>query len=393
MHWAKFTFWVCFLLVAYTYFVYPLVLFFAYACAQIRRDWKYLSGRRSRRAIDAAEAELPTVSLIVPAHNEAAALPQKLANLGTLSYPAEKLEVVFVSDGSKDSTNEILAGHEGENINNIFLPERGGKANALNHGVERSHNEILVFSDASTLFAPNAITKLVRHFTNPEVGVVCGALDFVSTSESRQTEGVYWRYEGILRLMEARLGATLTASGAIYAVRRTCYQPLSRHTIVDDLVVPMNARCLGYQVVYDPEAIGSDFAAPSVKDEFARRVRIAVGSFRALGQLWRVPMPGFTRVAFYSHKLLRWVLPFLLVGLLFSNLFLLREPFYGAMFVSQSLFYLLACAGFLFHKRLEPVRYLLVSYFLVAMNLAFLVGFFRFLRGPKEVGWQQVNRA
>lgn len=393
MHWAKLTFWICFFLVAYTYFIYPLVLFFAYACAQVRRDWKYLSGRRSRRAIDAAETELPAVSLIVPAHNEAAVLPDKLANLGILSYPPEKLEVIFVSDGSKDATNEILAGQAAENVRSIFLPERGGKANALNHGVEQANNEILVFSDASTLFAPNAISKLVRHFSNPEVGVVCGALEFVSTSESRQTEGIYWKYEGMLRLMEGRLGATLTASGAIYAVRRASYQPLSRHTIVDDLVVPMNARCLGYKVIYDPEAIGSDFAAASVKDEFARRVRIAVGSFRALGQLWRVPMPGFTRVAFYSHKLLRWVLPFLLVGVLFSNLFLVRESFYGAIFVAQSLFYVLACAGFLFHARLEPVRYVLFSYFLVAMNLAFLVGFFRFLRGPKEVGWQQVNRA
>ncbi len=393
MNWAKLTFWICFALVAYTYFIYPLVLFLAYAFAQIRRDWKYLSERRSRRAVDAPESELPAVSLIVPAHNEAAALPEKLANLKTLAYPQKKLEVIFVSDGSGDDTNGLLAQQSGENFHNIFLAERGGKSNALNHGVERARNAILVFSDASTLFAPDAISKLVRHFSNPKIGVVCGALNFVANSESRQTEGVYWKYESILRLMESRLGATLTASGAIYAIRRECYRPLSQHTLVDDLVVPMNARCLGYEVVYDPEAVGSDFAAASVKDEFARRVRLAVGSFRALGELWRVPMPGFTRIAFFSHKLLRWVLPFLLVGLLFSNLFLLREPFYSAIFVAQAFFYLLACIGFLFHERLEPVRYVLVSYFLVAMNVAFLVGFFRFLRGPKEVGWQQVNRA
>ncbi|HXN24896.1 MAG TPA: glycosyltransferase family 2 protein [Candidatus Dormibacteraeota bacterium] len=393
MNWAKFAFWICFFLVAYTYFIYPLVLFFAYALAQIRRDWKYLSGRRGRRATDAASVELPTVSLIVPAHNEAKALPQKLANLNTLSYPPQKLEVIFVSDGSEDDTNGILSRLSGETIRNVFLSERGGKSNALNHGVDRARNEILVFSDASTLFAPDAILKLVRHFSNPKIGVVCGALAFVATSESRQTEGLYWRYESILRLMEARLGATLTASGAIYAIRRECYRPLSKHTLVDDLVVPMNARRLGYDVVYDPEAAGSDFAAASVKDEFARRVRLAVGSFRALGELWRAPMPGFTRVAFFSHKLLRWVLPFLLVGVLFSNIFLLRGPLYSVIFVAQAGFYLLACIGFMFHERAETARYALVSYFLVAMNIAFLVGFFRFLRGPKEVGWQQVNRA
>jgi cellulose synthase/poly-beta-1,6-N-acetylglucosamine synthase-like glycosyltransferase len=393
MNWAKFVFWICFFLVAYTYFLYPLVLFFAYACAQVRRDWKYLSGRRGRRTVDAVQGNLPSISLIVPAHNEASALPEKLANLNTLAYPAEKLEIIFVSDGSLDETNEILARQSGEKFHNIFLRMRGGKSNALNHGVENARNEILVFSDASTLFAPDALAKLVRHFTNPKVGVVCGALNFVSNSESRQTEGVYWKYESMLRLMEARLGATLTASGAIYAVRRACYRPLSQHTLVDDLVVPMNARCLGFEVVYDPEAIGTDFAGASINDEFARRVRLAVGSFRALGELWKAPMPGFTRVAFLSHKLLRWVLPFLLVGLLLSNIFLLRETFYSAIFLAQALFYLLAGTGFFFHKRLERVRYALVSYFLVAMNVAFLVGFFRFLRGPKEVGWEQVNRA
>lgn len=393
MNWAKFLFWMCFFLIAYTYFIYPLVLFFAYAVAQISRDWKYLSGRRGRRAIDATNTELPTVTLIVPAHNEAAALPKKLDNLNALSYPAEKLEVIFVSDGSEGETNAILSRLAGKNIHNIFLTKRGGKSNALNHGVEQARHEIVVFSDASTLFAPDAILKMVRHFSNPKIGVVCGALEFISTSESRQTEGVYWKYESILRLMEARLGATLTASGAIYAIRRECYRPLSQHTLVDDLVVPMNARCLGYEVIYDPEASGSDFAAASVRDEFARRVRLAVGSFRALGELWHTPMPGFTRVAFFSHKLLRWVLPFLLVGLLVSNLFLLPQTAYSAIFAAQAIFYLLAGIGFIFHERAEPVRYVLVSYFLVAMNLAFLVGFFRFLRGPKEVGWQQVNRA
>ena len=170
-------------------------------------------------------------------------------------------------------------------------------------------HEIIVFSDASTLFAPDAVRKLVRHFGDPHVGVACGTLGFEGNPEFQRTEGVYWRYEKALRVMESRLGATLTASGAIYALRRAAWRPLTPDVMIDDFVVPFAARGLGYGVVFDPEARATDVAEESVAHEFARRVRLAVGSFRALGQLARVRLDAFTSRAFFSHKLLRWVLP------------------------------------------------------------------------------------
>ena len=134
---------------------------------------------------------------------------------------------------------------------------------------------------------------LVRHFLNPDLGAACGTLRFEATTASRQTEGIYWRYESILRLMESRLGATLTSSGAFYALRREAWVPLPKETILDDFIVSVNVRKQGYGVVYDPEAVAFDFAPSTVQGEFSRRVRIAMGSFASLNELVRAPLPGF----------------------------------------------------------------------------------------------------
>ncbi len=264
---AKVAFWTCAFLTVHTYVLYPLVLFVAYAVSQVRRDMQYLMGRRDRRRLPLAPEALPPVSLIVPAYNEEVHLAHKLANLRALDYPCEKLEVVFVSDGSTDGTNAILRGFEDDSVQIVLLPERHGKTFAVNQGVERARHDILVLCDAATLFDRDALKNLVRHFSDSSVGVVCGALRFQANTESQRTEGTYWRYESMLRLMEARLGATLTASGAIYALRRKCFRPLRTDDIIDDFVLPMHARALGYRVLYDPEAVATEFAASSVKGE------------------------------------------------------------------------------------------------------------------------------
>jgi len=250
---------------------------------------------------------------------------------------------------------------------------------------------VLVFSDGSTLFEDDALRNLVRHFSNPKVGAVCGALKFAANNESQQTEGVYWKYESALRLMESRLGATLTASGAIYALRREAWIPLSTDTVLDDFVTTINARKQGYTVLYDPEAVALDFAPSSVKGEFARRVRIAMGSFRSLGKFLSASLPGFTRIAFISHKLLRWFVPLLLLGIFFSNLFLVRQDLYAAFFVLQAAFYTWAAVGFIFQRPLRRIRFALIGYFLLAMNVAFLVGMYRCLTTRKGATWQRVN--
>lgn len=388
---AKGLFWVSLSLVLYTYFFYPVLLFGVYSLSQMKRDWRYLVRRVERRAKPLEESQLPHVSLVVAAYNEELVLPAKLRNCGELDYPAGKLELIFVSDGSVDRTNQILAEITDENTRTAVLSERSGKASAINHGAGLAHSDILIFSDAATLFAPNAVRKLVRHFSNPSVGVVCGALQFQATEESRQTEGVYWGYESMLRLMEGRLGATLTASGAIYAIRRNCFSELPKDTILEDLVIPMHARRKGYTVVYDPEAVAIDFAASSVAGEFTRRVRLAVGSFRALKDLLPLPLEGFAYLAFVSHKLLRWAVPFLLISMILGNCFSLSSSFYRASLLAQVAFYLWAAAGYFFASQARQIRFGQLGYFWLAMNIAFLVGFWRFVFSPRGAAWQRVK--
>jgi len=387
---AAYIFWISIFVVFYTYLFYPILLFCAYTMVQLKRDVDYLTGRRNRRATQTDDQNLPAVSMIVPVYNEEEHLEEKIANVRLTDYPQDKLEFIFVSDGSTDLSNSILEKLTDSNVKVIYK-SRGGKPTALNVGVEQATNPILIFSDGSTLFEQDAVRMLVRHFDKPEVGAVCGSLKFAANSESQQTEGFYWKYESMLRLMESRLGATLTASGAIYALRRSAWIPLSSDTVLDDFVTPINARNQGFSVLYDPEAIALDFAPSSVKGEFARRVRIAMGSFRALSKFLTARLPAFTRFAFFSHKLMRWMVPHFLLLIFVSNLFLLSSRFYLAFFVLQGAFYIWAGVGYLFHKQLKKIRFALVGYFLLAMNFAFLVGLFRFLTSKKGATWQRVS--
>jgi cellulose synthase/poly-beta-1,6-N-acetylglucosamine synthase-like glycosyltransferase len=388
---AAYVFWSCLILVAHTYALYPITLFVIYALAQARTDLRYLMGRRDRRRSHLRAEDLPAVTVVVPAYNEEACLPGKLANLAELDYPRDRLQIIIVSDGSTDRTNQILDTISDPSIDTIVLPRRGGKATALNHALENAKHELVVFSDTSTLFAPDALQHLLRHFSDPRIGVVCGALRFKGGPEFKQTEGVYWRYETMLRLMEARLGATLTASGAIFAIRRHCYRPLKANDIIDDFVIPMRARKQGFGVVFDPEAEAFEVAGSTVKDEFTRRVRIAVGSFNALAEFSRVPLNPMAGFCFFSHKLLRWILPFLLIGMLGSNLFLLDSAVYRVALLAQGAVYFWAGLGLVFRQQRRRIPFALLCYFLVAMNVAYLVGFMRFLRGRRETAWQRVS--
>jgi len=271
------------------------------------------------------------------------------------------------------------------------LSERKGKANALNQAVARARHQILVFCDASTLFEGDVIRKLVRHFADPNVGVVCGAVVYQATPDAQQTEGAYWKYESALRTMEARLGAILNASGCIYALRRECYSTIPQSTILEDFVIPMRARRLGFSVLYDPEAVALEFPASSVSGEFARRVRLAVGSFSAMGDIIRVPWRGFTPFALISHKLLRWLVPFFALGLLVASIVLVHERFYGMALAAQIVFYAWAGLGFFFYQQMRHVRYGLMPYFVFAMHLAFLVGFWRCVVGSQKAVWEKVS--
>lgn len=382
-------FWLCLAWLAYTYALYPVCLFVASGWKQLWADSAMALGAAERRRGEAAAADLPEVSLIMAAHNEAAAIPAKLGNLARLRYPADKIEFILVSDGSADGTARLLAEWGDPRARCLVLPERRGKAAALNAAVAAARFPVLVFCDAATLLEPEAVRRMARHFADPGVGLVCGALHFRHSQEARRTEGVYWRYEVLLRAMEARLGATQTPSGALYALRRAAWRPLPASALLDDLLALWTARRLGYRVLQDSGARGEEQAAGSVGAEFTRRVRIAAGSFRALPACWGFRMGWATRWAFVSHKLMRWLAPWFALGWLASSLALAGRPGYRAALGLEAILLAWAAAGALFRRWMARVPGGLTAYFLVAMNLALAAGLCRCLAG--WAGWARAG--
>ncbi len=384
---AETIFWACAAFIVYTYVLYPALLFAIYSIVQVWRDLQYLSRQQNRRRRPAAQP--PLVSVIIPAHNEIRHLPAKLRNLAALTYPRERLQVVFVSDQSTDGTDELL---RASGWRTIRLPERKGKANALNRAVEQAEGEILVLCDASTLMPADAIENIARHFDDPRVGLVSTTVLFIGTAaETRRTETVYWRYENAIRLMEARLGITLVASGPLYALRRSCFRKFPLETLVDDLITPLWVRQARLKVGHDGEAVAIDNAAATGSEEFNRRIRLAVGTMRAFPEMIRTPSGVGVLLAFLSHKVFRWIFFLSMVGLAASNL-MLTGVLYRSVLGMQIVFYLLAAAGYRWRRPFQSVRFLLLPYFLTAMHMAFLIGMIQWARGKWPGGtWKRVT--
>ena len=277
----------------------------------------------------------------------------------------------------------------------LDYPQRRGKSGLLNAAIAETGGEILVLSDANTEYQPDAIRKLVRWFAAPEVHVVCGRVLLRDPVGGKNVDSLYWRYENFLKQCEGRLGALLGANGPIYAIRRSAYVPIPGNTIVDDLVIPLLSKLRHKgRIVYDDAAVAWEDTPASIGSEFRRRVRIGAGAYQSLPLLWRLlnPRHGWTAFAFFSHKLLRWLVPFLLLGMLVSSLFLLDRRFYQAALAAQAAAVAFSLAGAYLPGRGLPSKLLRVSTMFSGMNLALLVGFFRWLTTPQDGTWQRTTR-
>jgi len=304
-------FWVAVGLVAYVYVGYPLLV----------AAWAAVRPRGWRRSGD----WLPTVTIVVAARNEADRLPGRIENLVSLEYPADRLEIVVVSDGSTDATAAIAARLARERrqpaLRVIDRPQGGGKAVALNEGVAAARHDVLVFADARQRFAAGALKALVANFADPEVGVVSGELVLdceQGPSASPVAEGVgsYWRYEKWIRSCETAVASMLGATGAIYAMRRSAWRALPPGTILDDVLAPMQAVLGGWRAVLDPEARAFDITAPDTSTEQRRKARTLAGNWQILALEPRLVLPWANPVWFQycSHKIGRLLVPYALVA-------------------------------------------------------------------------------
>jgi poly-beta-1,6-N-acetyl-D-glucosamine synthase len=364
-------FWLCFTLIGYAYFGYAVWL---WLCAHVRG----LPVRKSGNFT-------PSVSIIIAARNEEVNLPAKLENLQQLKYPAQLLEVVVASDGSTDSTARILGEH-GSNVVAVILEESNGKAYALNEAVRHATGEILVFMDARQYVELDAVSELVSCFADQAVGAVSGEL-LLETSEAGAAQeglGIYWKIEKIVRRLESASGSVVGVTGAIYAIRRELYTVIPSGTILDDVFVPMNVARKGKRVVFESSAIARDRLFAEKGKEFSRKVRTLTGNYQLLRlSPWLLSPANPLFFRFLSHKLLRLVVPMLLVLMLLAS-GLVGGPVYRTIFWLQVLFYVLAVFGTLVPsvKQFKPVG---VASTFVMLNAAAALAFYNFAAGRKKV--------
>lgn len=378
-------FWSCAGLVVYAYAIYPILI------------WALSRGMGRAPAPDEVpDDKLPGTSLLIAAHDEEAVIEGTLRAALAIDYPPGKFEVIVASDGSTDSTARIVRQFAEDGVRLLDYEGRRGKAAVLNAAIPESRGEIVLLSDANTHIEPAAARKLARWFRDPTVGAVCGRLVLNDPRTGRNVDSLYWRYETFLKRCEGRLGALLGANGAIYALRKDLYVPIPDDTLVDDFVVPLLAKLrTGCAIVYDPGAIAREETPPDVGSEFHRRARIGAGGFQSIGRLWRLldPRRGWVAFAFLSHKVLRWLGPFFLIGALVGSFLLRERPLYRACLMAQIGFYLLALLLALAPARIGPLRPLRLTTLFVGMNAALLVGFWRWLSGRQRAAWRRTVRA
>jgi biofilm PGA synthesis N-glycosyltransferase PgaC len=367
---VRILFWVCFAVIGYAYFGYLSLL--------------WLEGRLCRRPVFQAPI-FPTVSIIMAVRNEEASLPAKLENLRSLKYPVDKLQIVIASDGSTDGTATILTANT-STIVPVINPQSNGKASALNAAVRHSTGEILVFQDARQVVEQNVINELVSCFADRTVGAVSGELLLETSVGSSPSEGlgVYWKIEKLIRKLESNTGSVVGVTGAIYAVRRELYPEIPEGTILDDVYVPMHVIRMGRRVVFQSSAIARDRLFSEKGKEFSRKVRTLTGNYQLL-QLspWLLSNKNPILFRFISHKLLRLIVPLLLI-VMFGASGLAGGPLYLLFFGLQLLFYALAVLGIISPYTMRFTFVSITNAFLM-LNVAAVLAFYNFIVGRNAV--------
>lgn len=338
--------------------------------------------------------DLPTVSVIIPFHNEERWVVPKIENTLASTYPMQRFEVIAVSDGSTDRTPALLKRYEGR-IRRVVYGPRQGKPTALNRGVSEAKGEILVFTDANVLVAPDAIGVLAQYYKDPSVGAVSGNVALQPEGSCEPLgEGLYMRYERWLFELESRANTMVGADGALCSVRRHLFMPLASDAIVDDFEMALGVVAQGRRVMYAPAARGVEVVRPDVRAEFRRKVRMIAGGYQAIWRFRHLLNPfKYPVVAFQllSHKLLRWMVPLFLAAALIASVTALQHPLLAAAAAAQGCFYTLALMGWA-SSRLRCWMPVYVPYYFCAVNVAAALGLWRYLTGRQSITWEKVQR-
>lgn len=383
-------FWIIAVGIVYTYLGYGLVL---YLMVRIKRLFK-------KRVIpELSNEELPDITLLVAAYNEYDYVDEKMQNTLDMNYPAHKLKLMWVTDGSDDGTPDLLRERYPQ-VEVLHQPERRGKIAAMNRAVHYVKTPIIVFSDANTVIGSDSLRRIAALFSKPDVGCVSGEkriLNEDKAAASSAGEGIYWKYESTLKRWDAELYSAVGAAGELFAVRTELFNEVEPDTLLDDFIISLRIAMKGYRIEYDPEAYAAEWASASIAEELKRKVRIAAGGIQSVVRLYpllNIFRYGVLSFQYISHRVLRWaVTPFLLPLALIINIILAPESMmYTIMLILQGLFYLGGFIGQQLEHRKLKVKIFFIPYYFLFMNYAVFLGFFRYLRNQQSVNWERARR-
>lgn len=381
-------FWTGIAIIFYSYLGYGLILF---ALVKIKRLFKQPQPLPDKY-------DLPTVSLIVPCYNEASIISGKIKNCKALSYPKEKLEIIFITDGSTDGSDQMAA--MDEDIVVMHQSARKGKSEAENRSVRNAKGEIIVLSDANTMLQHTALKELIKHYQNKNVGAVSGEKRILQDEKENAAgagEGVYWKYESLLKKWDAELNTVVGAAGELFSFRKELFMDLEEDTVLDDFILSLRIAEKGYQVMYEPNAFALETSSANTTEELKRKVRICAGAWQAIIRLKSLLNPvhhPLLTFQYISHRVLRWTLaPLFLLFLFPLNIGLINEGIlYQLVLLSQIFFYASAFAGLYYESKQVRVKLFFVPYYFMMMNYAAVAGCIRYFKGNQSAAWERSAR-
>ena len=385
-----FIFWFSLFVIVYTFLGYGVVL---YILLRIRRMVK---GRRMPPIVG---NNLPTLTFVVAAYNEEGIILEKIQNTLGLNYPADKLNVIFITDGSSDRTPDII--RDFPQIQLLHSPERRGKILAIHRAMKFANSEIAVFTDANAFLNKDALALIARHYSDSAVGAVSGEKRVLAGEQADATggEGVYWKYESTLKKWDSELYSVVGAAGELFSVRTSLYKDVEADTILDDFMISMLIAKQGYRIVYEPDAYATELSSDNIGEELKRKVRIAAGGIQSILRLLPLLNPFAYPVLsfqYISHRVLRWtVTPFFMILLFLVNILIVLKTdsvFYQVVLGGQVLFYLLAIWGWGFEKRNIKIKGFFVPFYFCFMNYAVFAGILRYFRGRQSAVWEKSVR-
>lgn len=390
----KILFWICLLLVVYTYAGYGLLL---WLLVLLKRLFK----GRPQEAVLPPDDQLPDVTFMVCAYNEQDIVDWKMQDIRQLDYPEQKLHIMWVTDGSSDGTNDKLKAYPDVTV--VYTPERRGKTAALNHGLSMVETELTVMTDANTQVNKEAIRAIVRCFMNPKVACVAGEKRVISRTEgdvAAEGEGLYWRYESALKRLDSELYSAMGAAGELNAIRTKLYEPMPENALLDDYVMSLRMVDKGYRIAYTSEAYATEYGSANLDEESKRKRRIAAGGLQSTWWLRNMinPFHNFT-VAFQllSHRVLRWTItPFALILLIPLNVWLVMlkgGTIYAIIWLLQILFYLMAFAGWRLERSGRKCSLLYAPYYFLFMNINVFRGIHYLCTHQGGGTWEKAKRS